>query len=125
MIFTPIQKENCNNPIQYPMPSKKGYQILSFRDKNGELYKVNSLGEYCVYHNKSLLSFSIDEMFDYVDYFLEIHSVKRMADGVIFELNKIPHYIGKVTHIDINLSNHLICILIESPEKTCCVFIEK
>ena len=107
------------------MPSKKGYQILSFRDKNGELYKVNSLGEYCVYHNKSLLSFSIDEMFDYIDEFIDIFSVKRMSDEVIFELNKIPHYLGKVSHIDIELVTFQICIIIDYPAKTCCVFIEK
>ena len=107
------------------MPKEKGYKILSFRDKQGDIYKLDMGGNYTTHHEDNLLSFSLEELLMYIDSFIEIHSVQRLGDSKIFQLNTIPHYLGKVTHIEIELVTFQICILIQYSATTCCVFIDK
>ena len=107
------------------MPKEKGYKILSFRDKQGDVYKLDNGGQYTTNHEDAFMSFSLEEMLMYIDSFIEIHSVQRLGDGQIFQLNNVPHYLGKVTHIDIDLPTYQICVLIQFPATAFCVFIEK
>ena len=107
------------------MPHNKGYKILSFRDKHGDVYKLDMGGQFTTHHEDAFMSFSLEEMLMYTDSFIEIHSVQRLGDSKIFQLNTIPHYLGKVTHIEIELVTYQICILIQYPATTCCVFIDK
>ena len=107
------------------MPHNKGYKILSFRDKHGDVYKLDMGGQFTTHHEDAFMSFSLEEMLMYTDSFIEIHSVQRLGDSKIFQLNTIPHYLGKVTQIEIDLPTLRICIAIEFHASAFCVFIEK
>lgn len=109
----------------YLMAKQKGYKILTFRDKNGEFYKVDCGGSYTNYFRGSLMHYTLDEMLLYTDGFLGIYSVKRLSDEKIFELYNSPHQMGKVTQIDIDLTSFTISVFIKYPTQTYRVVIEK
>lgn len=94
------------------MPHNKGYKILSFRDKHGEMYKVECGGGYTNKFNGCLVTYSLDIMLDYIDDFLHIYSVKRLEDGLVFKISNYPIFGNEISKITLDTKTDNILVFI-------------
>ena len=95
------------------MAQKKGYEILAFRDKHGELYKLDCGGCYTNRFNGCLVNYPIDIMLDYTDDFLEIYSVRRLSDNMVFKLSNYPLFGGEISRIEFEQETNCILVFLQ------------